>query len=139
LVVLISATLASLDHLPVDKNNAMKLGTCQYQHQTYVCIAAGDQVLIPALDPSVEQSPWRDMLTLIECGIDYAAVAANGTPVMHVPATAITLLAPIPRPRKNVMCLGLNYLEHAEETANQSGAPAKHRNTPLFSPNARPA
>jgi len=28
----------------------------------------------------------------------------------------VTLLAPIPRPRKNVMCLGLNYAEHAKES-----------------------
>ncbi|MDQ5768220.1 fumarylacetoacetate hydrolase family protein [Thiothrix subterranea] len=109
----------------------MKLGTCQYQHQTYVCIAAGDQILIPALDLSVEQSPWRDMITLIERGVDFAAVAANATPVMRVPATAITLLAPIPRPRKNVMCLGLNYLEHAQETANQIGRTGKAPQYPI--------
>jgi 2-keto-4-pentenoate hydratase/2-oxohepta-3-ene-1,7-dioic acid hydratase in catechol pathway len=29
----------------------------------------------------------------------------------------IQLAAPIPRPRKNIMCLGWNYAEHAQETA----------------------
>lgn len=28
----------------------------------------------------------------------------------------VEVLAPIPRPRKNVICLGLNYAEHSEET-----------------------
>lgn len=31
----------------------------------------------------------------------------------------VTLLAPIPRPPKNVMCLGLNYADHAAETGAQ--------------------
>jgi 2-keto-4-pentenoate hydratase/2-oxohepta-3-ene-1,7-dioic acid hydratase in catechol pathway len=31
--------------------------------------------------------------------------------------TDVTLLAPIPRPRKNIMCIGVNYSEHARETA----------------------
>jgi 2-keto-4-pentenoate hydratase/2-oxohepta-3-ene-1,7-dioic acid hydratase in catechol pathway len=43
----------------------------------------------------------------------------------------VTLLAPIPRPRKNVMCLGLNYLEHAEETANQIGRTGKAPQYPI--------
>ena len=29
----------------------------------------------------------------------------------------IELTAPIPRPRKNIMCLGLNYIDHAKESA----------------------
>jgi acylpyruvate hydrolase len=28
----------------------------------------------------------------------------------------VEVLAPVPRPRKNVVCLGLNYVEHSEET-----------------------
>src|SRR5471032_2405342 len=41
---------------------------------------------------------------------DVAAKARNATPLDKV-----TLLAPIPRPRKNVFCVGWNYLEHFEE------------------------
>jgi len=99
----------------------MKLGTCRYQHQTYVCIAQPDGVLIPALDPAFGQLAWRDMLTLIGSGIDLHAALDHASDAMRVSAADITLLAPIPRPRKNVMCLGLNYLEHAEETAGQIG------------------
>jgi 2-keto-4-pentenoate hydratase/2-oxohepta-3-ene-1,7-dioic acid hydratase in catechol pathway len=33
------------------------------------------------------------------------------------PRSEVKLLAPIPRPRKNVFCLGLNYKAHLEETA----------------------
>lgn len=33
------------------------------------------------------------------------------------PLTEVTLAAPIPRPRKNVLCLATNYTEHIQETA----------------------
>jgi len=35
----------------------------------------------------------------------------------------IELTAPIPRPRKNIMCLGLNYIDHAKESAAAQGRP----------------
>jgi|GEM_PF-5952689 2-keto-4-pentenoate hydratase/2-oxohepta-3-ene-1,7-dioic acid hydratase in catechol pathway len=38
----------------------------------------------------------------------------------HMPAQ-VRLLAPIPRPRKNIVCLGLNYSEHAAESARARG------------------
>lgn len=109
----------------------MKLGTCQYQDQTFVCIDAGDQVLIPALEPAFDQPVWRDMLTLIDSGIDLHQTAVSFTDAMRVEASTTTLLAPIPRPRKNIMCLGLNYLEHAEETANQIGRTGKAPQYPI--------
>src|SRR3546814_13065196 len=33
------------------------------------------------------------------------------------PLANVTLLAPIPRPRKNIFGIGLNYVEHVEESA----------------------
>ena len=34
-----------------------------------------------------------------------------------IPLSSVRVLAPIPRPRKNVFCVGWNYLEHFEEGA----------------------
>jgi 2-keto-4-pentenoate hydratase/2-oxohepta-3-ene-1,7-dioic acid hydratase in catechol pathway len=109
----------------------MKLGTCRYQSATYVFILQGEQVLIPALDAHYYQPAWRDMLTLIDSQLDLNAVVAAATEIMRVPLANIELLAPIPRPRRNVMCLGLNYLEHAEETASQVGRSAKAPTYPI--------
>lgn len=109
----------------------MKLGTCLYNNQTFVCIAQTEGVLLPALDPAFDQAVWRDMISLIESGTDLSAMLANATDAMRVKFADITLLAPIPRPRKNVMCLGLNYLEHAEETANQIGRTGKAPQYPI--------
>ena len=45
------------------------------------------------------------------------------------PWSEVTPLAPIPEPRRNILCLGKNYLEHAEEVAAKmklaSGAPRR--------------
>ena len=109
----------------------MKLGTCRYQAQQYVFILQGDQVLIPALVPQYDQAIWRDMLTLIDNPPDLTATVAAASDAMRVPLADIELLAPIPRPRRNVTCLGLNYLEHAEETASQVGRSAKAPEYPI--------
>ncbi len=39
--------------------------------------------------------------------------------------SAVTLAAPIPRPRKNIMCMAVNYTEHAKETAAVRGRSAE--------------
>ena len=109
----------------------MKLGTCRYQAQQYVFILQGDQALMPALVPQYDQAIWRDMLELIDNPPDLAAMVAAASDAMRVPLAEVELLAPIPRPRRNVMCLGLNYLEHAEETALQVGRSAKAPEYPI--------
>jgi len=40
-----------------------------------------------------------------------------------LPLAEIRLTAPIPRPRKNLICLGLNYHDHWAETAGRRGEP----------------
>lgn len=59
----------------------------------------------------------RDMLGLIAGGpaaLAAARAAADSAPV----AEGATLLAPIPRPAKNIFCVGKNYHEHAKEFAS---------------------
>jgi 2-keto-4-pentenoate hydratase/2-oxohepta-3-ene-1,7-dioic acid hydratase in catechol pathway len=54
---------------------------------------------------------------------DMLALVAAGRRAIRVPKakplalSSVKLLAPIPRPRKNVFCVGWNYLEHFEEGA----------------------
>lgn len=59
-----------------------------------------------------------DMLNFIELGrpalLQAAALLEKSTAAL--PLTAVTLRAPIPQPRRNVMCLGKNYAEHAAES-----------------------
>lgn len=60
-----------------------------------------------------------------------AADGENESAGIDYQDTEFSYLAPVPRPRKNVMCLGLNYLEHAEETAEHVGRSAKKPQYPI--------
>jgi len=68
---------------------------------------------------SLEPAGFPDLLTLIRGGEE--ALAAARRRLESVPASAATplaevqLLAPIPRPPK-IICIGLNYRDHAAET-----------------------
>ena len=66
--------------------------------------------------------PAADMNTLIETMTlaDLRSAAAAAERGGAVPLSDVELLAPIPRPRQDVLCLGMNYLAHAEEAARYS-------------------
>jgi 2-keto-4-pentenoate hydratase/2-oxohepta-3-ene-1,7-dioic acid hydratase in catechol pathway len=58
-----------------------------------------------------------DMLSLIEAGPEAltALRALAADPPRDAVAGATRLLAPIPRPRRNVFCVGRNYMDHVAE------------------------
>ena len=66
--------------------------------------------------------PVPDMNTLIETmtltELRSAVAAAERGSALAL--SDVELLAPIPRPRQDVLCLGMNYLAHAEEAARYS-------------------
>ena len=61
----------------------------------------------------------RDMQSLIEAGADLLSEVKRVTkmPPAHAITSAneVTLSAPLPRPKRNVFCLGKNYSEHVSE------------------------
>ncbi len=76
-----------------------------------------------------------DMLALIEGGpalLERARtmIADAATPCM--PLASVELLAPIPRPRKNMICLGMNYAAHVYEAQRARGRPEKLPSHPVF-------
>ncbi|MGE0591804.1 MAG: fumarylacetoacetate hydrolase family protein [Vicinamibacterales bacterium] len=77
------------------------------------------------------------LLALVQAGPDvWRAVAALaggtvGSGASHAPE-AVRWHAPIPRPAKNIFCLGLNYASHAVESAHARGRQAKIPTTPVF-------
>ena len=48
------------------------------------------------------------------------------------PLNQVRLYAPIPRPRRNIVCLGLNYVSHMEEAARARGREVKIPEVPVF-------
>jgi 2-keto-4-pentenoate hydratase/2-oxohepta-3-ene-1,7-dioic acid hydratase in catechol pathway len=74
--------------------------------------------------------PDLDMFGLIEAGEQDRRIRAITGPAL--PINSLTLLAPIAAPRRNIFCLGLNYAEHARESARARGVPAKLPEIPVF-------
>lgn len=66
--------------------------------------------------------PVPDMNTLIETMTltDLRSAVAAAERGAALALSDVELLAPIPRPRQDVLCLGMNYLAHAEEAARYS-------------------
>ncbi|WP_334172832.1 fumarylacetoacetate hydrolase family protein [Sinomonas sp.] len=80
-----------------------------------------------------------DLIDSGETGLKQARVwtdqarAGEAPTLAHLrPLEAVRLLAPIPRPRKNVYCVGLNYLSHVEQNAKALGQAFEIPDVPLF-------
>ena len=72
-----------------------------------------------------------DMQTLIGLwpALDTAAVLRSAA----LPLEQVRLLAPIPRPEQDVICLGINYFDHAKESERVTGKGAKAPDTfPIY-------
>lgn len=84
--------------------------------------------------PGLGQDLPGDLLGLIAAGPQGLAAAkraaANGG--TRVDLSTLTLVAPIPRPGKNVFCVGRNYKEHVAEGYRASGTETKLPEYPQF-------
>ena len=82
-------------------------------------VLRGDAVVLPAR--SNAGGRCSGMLELIddgEDGLDALCRLVEGAgPEMEIPLGEVRLMAPVPQPRQNIICLGWNYMEHIEETS----------------------
>lgn len=66
----------------------------------------------------------KDLLPRLSESIEAIGSASrSGATASSTPISEVELLAPIPRPRRNLVCVGLNYAEHASESRITSGIP----------------
>lgn len=97
----------------------MKIATCLYQDQQHLALIHEDAALLPARISS--HSAFTDCLSFIQ-DYDHALEVLAGLPDEEksrskIKLNELALLAPIPRPSKNIICLGWNYSEHIKETS----------------------
>ena len=95
----------------------MRLATFDAGRGPRVGLVSADETLVPVAD-LIPEAP-EDMLGLIAGGDplharlrDVASRAQGGAKI-----ATVRLLAPIPRPRRNVFCVGWNYSQHFAEGA----------------------
>jgi 2-keto-4-pentenoate hydratase/2-oxohepta-3-ene-1,7-dioic acid hydratase in catechol pathway len=101
----------------------MRLATYEYDRKLQLAVLAEDTVIIPSLT-----GDWPGELdsvqAIVEGGSELVArlrrLVVKAPPKSRIPLDTARLAAPIPRPRKNLMCLGWNYADHAQESAAAS-------------------
>lgn len=100
-----------------------------YQDESGIHLGALRDDTVVALD---DVAP--DMLALIDSGEEGLARARAALERSETtrPLGAVRLLAPIPRPRQNVICLGMNYVAHAIESDRARGREPKLPEYPVF-------
>ncbi|HET7580318.1 MAG TPA: fumarylacetoacetate hydrolase family protein [Bacillales bacterium] len=63
----------------------------------------------------------EDSLSRVKEVVDWARDRNEGT--FLIPLNEVELTAPIPRPRKNIFCIGKNYVDHAKELGSEADIP----------------
>ena len=103
----------------------MKLVTFLQDGREFVGVLTADETAVRPL-------PFADMNTLIEAPREQLLSAVKAADA-SLPLSAVALLSPIPRPRQDVICLGINYKAHAEEAERYSSeAFKKERPIPIY-------
>jgi 2-keto-4-pentenoate hydratase/2-oxohepta-3-ene-1,7-dioic acid hydratase in catechol pathway len=90
----------------------MKLATFHHQGHTAVGLVDADNTTLWPLDDLLGR-PAGDMNQIIR---DFAEISSRLVPSgAGLPLSSVRLAAPIPRPLRNVFCVGKNYFDHAHE------------------------
>ncbi|WP_431047192.1 fumarylacetoacetate hydrolase family protein [Streptomyces sp. P1-3] len=91
----------------------MRLATYRCGGSPQVGVVVGGTVR--ALDQVDAGRPLATMLDVIDRFDDVRDRLAPGALAAPRPLSDVELLAPLPRPARNILCVGKNYREHAEE------------------------
>lgn len=99
-----------------------------------VCIEDDVLNLTTASDGAPHLASMSQLIASGQQGLNDVAsmMEAVKGPAHRVPLASVRLLAPLPKPRKNVFCVGLNYRSHVEQNAIALGQPIELPEVPLF-------
>jgi 2-keto-4-pentenoate hydratase/2-oxohepta-3-ene-1,7-dioic acid hydratase in catechol pathway len=115
----------------------LKISTIRTGSGPRPAVAAGDRILeiAPAWKSAASGLAPASVLDIIarpEVLADLRRVVEAAGSDLWAPLNTAELLAPIPRPSKNVFCVGRNYKLHIEEGARARGVPAEYPALPEF-------
>ena len=112
----------------------MRLVSCEYENKVWLGVEQGDRLFLPSRHPQWDAS-IDSMLALLDAGSSawdkLANISQDSNDDYYVLRDQVTLCSPIPRPRQNVICLGLNYLDHVSETAGAKQEEVKLPRSPI--------
>ncbi|QIZ07080.1 fumarylacetoacetate hydrolase family protein [Priestia megaterium] len=115
----------------------MKFVTVEHNHETFVGLVDQDESKVLLLNSAEEArtgersfpSSMQECIDLGESFIEQVQVlydwvnSGGHASSLYVSLEEVTLLAPIPRPNKNIFCVGKNYAEHAIEMGSEADIP----------------
>lgn len=115
----------------------MKFVTVQYNLDTLVGLVNPEETKVLLLNPAEEVRTGKRSFpsSLVECinaGQSFIEQVnsllewvhqSEDTDVYYMPIEKVSLLSPIPRPNKNIFCVGKNYAEHAIEMGSAADIP----------------
>ena len=114
----------------------MEFVTFEREGKQYPGLLSWDRQRVRSLEEA-GLGPWSSLLDFIDAAgpellerAKTAAAQSEGTPV-----EAVRLLAPIPRPRHDILCVGVNYRAHLEESEAAMGK-IVHQDSVYFSKRA---
>lgn len=112
----------------------MRLVSCEVEKKVCLGVELGESIFLPARDPKWNQE-INSMLDLIDAGDtafnELKALASDPNDQYCIANSHVTLLSPIPRPRQNIICLGLNYVDHVSETRGVKNEEVKLPRSPI--------
>src|SRR5688500_9068932 len=99
----------------------MRLAPCLHRGAAHLGVLRDNRVLLPSV-PAGWPNDQDSLQTLIQSGIwtltRLAKMARQSSPESWLSLDRVTLLAPLPHPQRNLICLGWNYAEHLQESAS---------------------
>jgi len=117
----------------------MKLVTYSHNAEARLGFLNGDRIVdMERFGSQVGMELPNDMLSLIDRGIEAippiakAVESAGSLESISFSMDQVELLAPIPRPRKNIIGIGLNYTEHIAESARSLDTENKLPKDPII-------
>ena len=107
----------------------MKIATFRIGNERKVGVVDDDSATVAPFNLSADQAQ-QGIQHIIELQVAGSELPTTATPV---PLDTVVLEAPLPRPRRNVFCVGKNYYDHAHEFSSSGfdssaaqGAVPKH-------------
>lgn len=113
------------------EKNYIRSMVCKMKYITYLHNNKESVGFLNESDNAVYPLPFADMNALIEAPKEKLEVAIKEAK-NKILLSDVTLLAPIPRPKQDVICLGINYKAHADEAERYSDAFKKERPIPIY-------
>jgi 2-keto-4-pentenoate hydratase/2-oxohepta-3-ene-1,7-dioic acid hydratase in catechol pathway len=114
----------------------MRIATFSHAGREGVGIVENDQILdLGAAAKGSAPATVRELIAGGEAALKKvreAAASAKSDKSLWRPLKEVRLLAPIPRPQKNVFCVGRNYKLHIEEGARARGIEPTYPKVPEF-------